>query len=112
MENHNHQQLIEKLLNCANTCEICFSHCLSEGGMMANCAKLDRDCADSCRHAIALLQSQSVIGHQYLVLCEEICRKCAEECAQHQHEHCQRCAQACQECAEACHSHHEQITQR
>lgn len=113
MENHNHTALISKLLACFAACENCATECLKEEDvkMMAGCIALDRDCADICSEAARLLQRNSVIAHQYLLLCEEICRLCAAECSKHQHQHCQDCAKACMECAEACHAHHEPITQ-
>ena len=113
MENENHQELIQKLLNCALTCEHCATSCLQEEdvAMMANCISLDRDCSDICFQAARLLQRESQIGRQFLVLCEKICRMCAEECSQHDDEHCQRCAEACRACADACHQHHQPMEQ-
>jgi hypothetical protein len=114
MKNHNHQDLIQTLLDCALACEHCATACLSEEDvkMMARCIWLDRDCADLCTQAARLLQRDSEIGHQYLLLCEEICRMCGEECAKHNMDHCQECARHCQACADACHQHHEPIRQQ
>jgi hypothetical protein len=113
MENHNHQALIQKLLNCALACEHCATACLNEHDVnaMAACIKSDRDCADICLQAARLLQRESAIAHQYLVICEEVCRICGEECGKHEHEHCRQCADACIICADACHEHHQPITQ-
>lgn len=113
METRNNHSLIQALLDCALACEHCASSCLKEEdiNMMIDCIKLDRDCADICTQAARLLQRDSVIAHQYLLLCEEICRLCAEECGKHDHEHCRQCAVACEECAEACHANHEPINQ-
>ena len=113
MENHDHSALIQKLLDCALACENCATACLHEEDVaaMVRCIALDRDCADICIEAARLLKRNSEIGHQYLVLCEEICRMCADECGIHQHEHCQQCTVACKACAEACHAHHQPITQ-
>jgi len=113
MKNHDHSALIQRLLDCAFTCETCATACLQEEdiAMMAQCIRLDRDCADICVQAARLLQRNSEIAHQFLVLCEEICRMCSEECAKHDHGHCQICAQTCLACAHACHAHHEPITQ-
>jgi len=102
------------LLDCALTCEMCATACLSEKdvAMMAECIRLDRDCADICRQGATLLQRDSKIGHQFLVICEEICRMCANECRKYyQMEHCKQCAEICLRCAEACHTHHEPVTQ-
>ncbi len=113
MEQHNHQALIQTLLNCVSACEHCATACLQEEDvkMMANCIRLDRDCADICTQAVRLLQRDSNIAHQYLLLCEEICRLCADECGRHDAEHCRKCAEDCRACAEACHAHHQPITQ-
>ena len=113
MLHQNHHELIQKLLNCALSCEICATGCLKEEDvkMMARCINLDRDCADICIQAARLLKRDSEIGHQYLLICEEICRMCAAECGKYAHEHCKQCAQACKDCADACHAHHKSITQ-
>jgi hypothetical protein len=113
METRNNHALIQALLDCALACEHCASSSLKEDdiNMMIDCIKLDRDCADICTQAARLLQRDSVIGHQYLLLCEEICRLCAAECSKHDHEHCRQCAVACEECADACHANHEPIKQ-
>ncbi|RLJ77639.1 uncharacterized protein DUF326 [Pedobacter alluvionis] len=113
METRNNHALIQALLDCALACEHCASSCLKEEdiNMMIDCIKLDRDCADICTQAARLLQRDSVIAHQYLLLCEEICRLCAAECSKHDHEHCRQCAVACEECADACHANHEPINQ-
>ncbi|QPH37673.1 four-helix bundle copper-binding protein [Pedobacter endophyticus] len=113
MENRNNNALIQTLLDCALACEYCASSCLQEDDvkMMADCIKLDRDCSDICMLAARLLQRDSNIARQYLLLCEEICRACAAECAKHEHEHCKQCAEACQKCAEACHANHGDIQQ-
>jgi hypothetical protein len=113
MENYNYQALIQQLWDCALACENCATACLKEPDItsMAACIKLDRDCADICTQAARLLQRESDIAHQYLVICEEICRTCGEECKKYHHDHCQKCAEACLTCAEACHAHHHPITQ-
>lgn len=108
-----YQDLINKLLECGMACENCSAACLKEDDvkMMTGCISLDRDCADICLQAARLLQRDSQIALQYLLLCEEACRACAAECAKHNHEHCQHCARVCTECAELCHQHHEPVTQ-
>ncbi|WP_295770788.1 four-helix bundle copper-binding protein [uncultured Mucilaginibacter sp.] len=108
-----HEDLVQKLLNCALACESCATACLHEDDvqMMTRCITLDRDCADICLLAARLLQRDSGLALQYLLICEEACRLCADECAKHEHDHCKRCAEACRECAEACHAHHQPVTQ-
>ena len=108
-----YKELIKKLLNCALACENCATLCLQEEDvkMMTRCISLDRDCADICLQAVRLLQRDSQLALQYLLICEEACRLCAEECSKHNHDHCKTCAAACIECAEACHENHEPIAQ-
>ncbi len=104
---HNHAVLIQQLINCALTNEMCSSACLEENDvtMMSRCIELDRDCADICLQAARLLQRDSEIAHPFLNVCEEICRLCANECGKHEMEHCKACADACQKCAGACRAH-------
>jgi hypothetical protein len=113
MENHDHTALIQKLLDCALACENCAAKSLHEEDVanMTRCIALNWDCADICIQAARLLKRNAEIGHQYLVLCEEICRMCGDECGKHDYGHCRQCAEACIVCAEACHMHHEPITQ-
>jgi hypothetical protein len=105
--------LVQVLLDCAMACEYCAHACLQEPDTqkMSNCISLDTDCADICTQAARLIGRNSVIAMQYLILCEEICRMCADECGKHDHDHCRRCAEACRICADACHTHHEPIHQ-
>lgn len=107
-----HSELINTLLQCAQACEKCMAACLEEKDVtaMAHCIELDRDCAEICFLGAKLLMRDAEVAHQYLVVCEEACRLCAEECSLHEHEHCQRCAEACRRCQQACHEHHGQAT--
>jgi len=109
---HQHNALIQELVKCALSCEYCMSICLDEKDvtMMAHCIELQRDCADICFQAAKLLQRDSEVGHKYLLICEEICRLCAEECLKSDHEHCKVCSEACRQCAEACHAHHGEVS--
>jgi len=113
MENQPNHQLEQTILNCAMACEYCATACLKEEDVknMTDCIALDRDCADVCILAAKLLKRDSSIAKQYLLLCEEICRMCADECSKHEHDHCRQCVEACLTCAEACHIHHEPLHQ-
>lgn len=115
MLNQNDLALIETLNDCGAVCEMCATACLREENVkiLAKCIELDRDCADICRTAAALLRRDSTIAHQYLLLCEEICRMCAKECMKHTSmRHCKECGEECLRCAEACHELHEPILQK
>ncbi len=99
------KELVQKLIECALTCEECEAACLNEENitLLARCIELDRDCADICLQASRLVQRDSEISEEYLMVCEKICRMCAEECNKHNHDHCRMCAEACVSCADACH---------
>ncbi len=101
-----HKELIQKLIDCALTCEMCEAACLNEDNitLLARCIELDRDCADICMLASRLVHRDSEVVNEYLAVCELVCRACAEECSKHHHEHCQTCAEVCIICADACRS--------
>ncbi len=113
MKNQNAEALMQALLTCTATCETCATACLNETDvkMMTNCIKLDRDCADICSLAVRLIQRDSFISREFLLICERICHLCATECSKHTHEHCLKCAEACKECAHICHQYHKPIHQ-
>ena len=108
---HQHQQLIDQLLHCAQHCEMNAAACLDDDNVtpVAHCIELSRDCADICILSARLLLRDSESAHQMLAECEAACRLCADECGKHEHEHCKRCAEACKNTAEACHAHHGQV---
>ncbi|MDU9032224.1 four-helix bundle copper-binding protein [Pseudomonas corrugata] len=99
-----YEDCVSECLRCALACETCASSCLQEQNvqMMANCIKLDRDCADMCVLAARLMARNSDLATGICRLCAQACRACANECGKHEAEHCQKCAQACRTCAEAC----------
>ena len=105
---HKHEQLINTLLGCAQACEMCMSACLDEDEVtpMAHCIELDRDCSEICLLGAKLLIRASEISHKFLLICEDACRSCAEECSKHKDDHCKACTDACRKCADACHEHH------
>ena len=102
--NSNFEDCIAECLRCVLACESCASSCLEEQDvqMMANCIKLDRDCADMCALAARLMTRDSELAKGFCQLCAEACRACANECSKHEMEHCQKCSEACLACANAC----------
>lgn len=102
--NKQHDKVLSVLEDCIKACNHCFDACLKEDdvNMMANCIRLDRECADICTYAIQAITRQSPFTDKILQLCAEICEQCAEECGKHDHDHCKQCAEACSKCAEAC----------
>ncbi len=107
MENEKSNNLIVTLNYCATECNKCAIACLGEEDvtMMANCIKLDLDCAEICK-TVALFASRSSIHAPHLIKeCIEICKACASECEKHSHsEHCKKCAEVCRICVEECSS--------
>lgn len=102
---HN-KELLQKLAECAAACEMCADACLDEQDTkkMVKCIRLDRDCAKICMVTASFIASHSEHAQHIIKECEELCRKCGEECAKHDMGHCQQCADACRECEEACRS--------
>ena len=104
MSHHEHQSCIEACVQCATECGHCFEACLSEPNIaeLADCIRLDCDCAQICLTAVAYMSRGSQFASHICQNCAEICDACAESCERHDHEHCQRCAEACRHCAEEC----------
>lgn len=70
--------------------------------MMAECIRLDIDCAAICRLAAGYMARGSEFAGDICQVCADICEACGAECAKHSHAHCQACAQACDRCAQEC----------
>jgi hypothetical protein len=93
------------LAECLKSCRHCAIACLGEKHPqhMAECIRLDLDCAEACSLALGFLHRQSGRVSQALEFCAEICKACGEECAKHASmDHCRACAEVCNRCAEAC----------
>lgn len=101
---HPHSARIEACVRCAYTCEICAEACLGVSNVtaMAECIRLDRDCAEICWLASEYMSRNSHFAADLCRVCAEICDACEIECQKHEVEHCQRCAKACHHCAEEC----------
>jgi hypothetical protein len=104
MAHHQHQSCIDACNACADACDHCSTACLKEPNVkdMAQCIRLDMDCAAICRLAASYMARGSDFAKQVCALCADICEACGKECAKHQHQHCQECAKACQQCADEC----------
>lgn len=104
MAHHEHHSCIEACVNCAQECEHCANACLDERDVkaMAECIRLDKDCAEICWTAAAYMSRGSQFSQQVCTVCADICDACAAECRKHKVEHCERCAEACENCAEEC----------
>lgn len=104
MAHERYASCIEACARCAQACEHCANACLGEPGVqeMAECIRLDRDCAEICWGASAFMSRGSPFAADLCRVGAEICDACGAECEKHHHDHCQRCAEACRHCAEEC----------
>jgi len=97
---------IEACVACLVACEMCSDACLGEKDieMMAQCIRLDRDCADACDAAIRAMSRGGPLAKELCRTCATACDACAAECEKHAKmaEHCRVCAEACRKCADAC----------
>lgn len=100
------ESIIEALNNCAVKCNQCYDECLKSDhvNMMANCIRLERECAEFSAFVAQALARGTEFASEYAELCIKICEACGNECNKHaQHmESCQKCADACFACAEQC----------
>jgi len=106
------KEFIQTAVNCQLACNMCFDACLEEDDvkMLAECIRLDRECADICGIAVDFVGRKGTITKEILEACHKSCEACAAECEKHtMMQHCQECAKACRECAEACHALMQQI---
>ena len=96
--------LLDHLMKCIAACETCADACLDEPDVqnMANCIRLDRDCADACTMAARFVARDSANADQALQLCIALCKACEKECRSHDHDHCRICAEACHTCHTEC----------
>ena len=104
VEHAKHAELSNTLYECMVACNHCFDACLQEDDvkMMAECIRLDRECADMCSYLMQAVERNSPFVSELAKVCAAICEACGNECKNHDHDHCQRCAEACFKCAEAC----------
>ncbi len=105
MKNNLNNALLDALTACSNACNYCTTACLEEDDvkMMAQCIRLDIDCAAICSLTASFIARGSAHGIHLLRECAEICNLCAAECEKHKHmQHCADCASACRACEQAC----------
>jgi len=96
------EDLIEVLLNSAIACEYCANVCQFQN-TMPRAIQLNRDCVELLKQGVRLLNHNSEIGSQFVMLIEELCRMVADECRTNLSlPQCKRCADACTKCAEEC----------
>lgn len=104
-------EVIDALLDCANTCTQCADACLSEEDPtgLARCIRLDLDCADICATTARVVSRQTEhdanVTRPLLQACIAACRSCGEECGSHapRMRHCSICSEQCRRCQQLCH---------
>jgi len=91
MAHQNYKECIDECLKCMIACNHCYSACLDEDhvGMMKECIRLDRECADICEFAAHAMSMNSKYAKEICLACAEACEACGNECQKHDHEHCQ-----------------------
>lgn len=104
MVDEEHQQLSQTLHECVEACNHCYYACLKEEDvkMMAECIRLDRECAEICAFLEHALTRSTSFAPDLAKVCSRICEACGSECQKYEHNHCQKCAEACFKCAKAC----------
>ena len=105
MQSETTQSMIGQLNDCAATCSYCITACLGEDNvqMLANCIRLNIDCAEMCTVTANFLARNSPHAKHLLQECVEICNACSAACEKHAHmDHCRQCADACRKCAASC----------
>ena len=103
-ETKKYHACIEACVECLVACDMCSGACLREDDvkMMAECIRLDLDCADACVSALRAMSRGGPLVAELCAACAEACDRCADECEKHEAEHCRICAEACRRCAEEC----------
>ncbi len=97
-------KFIETLNNCVAHCNYCADACLDADDIqkMVDCIRTDKACAEACNATAQLLAANYADVKGMVEYCHSVCKKCADECAKHEHQHCKDCAEACRKCADAC----------
>jgi hypothetical protein len=99
------QSCIAACSDCTVECRSCISECLNEQDvkMLAQCIRLNQDCAAMCMVAMEAMAGGSEFVKPICTLCATICYACAIECEIHsQVYHCTKCAEVCRKCAIEC----------
>jgi hypothetical protein len=69
---------------------------------VAQCIRLDIDCAEICRLATGFMARGSSFAQELCLACADVCEACGKECRKFPMAHCQACADACVRCADEC----------
>lgn len=82
MAHEKYQSVIDSLHECMIACNHCYDACLKEEDikMMAECIRLDRECADICAYFEQAIGRGTPFISQFAELCATICEACGNEC--------------------------------
>ncbi|WP_424000442.1 four-helix bundle copper-binding protein [Haloarcula salina] len=97
------RECLELCQQATEVCEWCADECARIDGM-TDCVRLCRDVSDIASLHVKFLARGSDHREALAGVCATVCRDCAEECENHEHDHCRTCAEVLRECAEACES--------
>lgn len=103
--NHETQQVVNALIDCARECRYCAQACQdeTEAAGLEECIRLNQDCADLCALGADLIRRHSIFQARLGRLCAEACDACADECALHpEMDACRECEESCRRAAEIC----------
>jgi hypothetical protein len=93
--------IIAKLKSCASVCDMCASELRKlNTSVFASVILTNVNCAQTCRHAVYLLQSCEESGLDFLEVCNEICKVCEQENNHFKMDACQRAALECHYCCD------------
>jgi len=97
------RECLELCRQAVEVSEWCADECAGLDGM-TECVRHCRDVTDVASLHCKLLARGSPHREALAGLCATVCRECAEECRQHDHDHCRTCTEVLSECAEVCES--------
>lgn len=82
MAHEQYQQLLQTLHECMTECNHCYDACLKEDDikMMAECIRLDRECADICAYLEQAISRGTPFVSELASVCATICEACGNEC--------------------------------
>src|SRR5690625_6432888 len=88
------KKLIAALRECESAAMTCATQCLREEevSMLADCIRTDLSCADFCNFTARLLLREEPRAVDLDKICMEVCRECAGECEEPEHDQGKKCA--------------------
>ncbi|PRY14310.1 hypothetical protein CLV24_104120 [Pontibacter ummariensis] len=103
---HQNQDLLQILAQCADECDHCFDMCLENDRTdeLVRALRACRDCAKICRVTASFVASGSAFAQRMVEVCAEVCKQCADTCERRkdEEEETGHCAKVCRQCEEAC----------